>query len=272
MDKIPVCALVTIKNEEKNIARCLMALQDFAQIIVIDSHSGDKSCEIAKGLGADVVLYEWDGKYPKKRQWCLNNLDISYDWVFWVDADEVVTSDLIYEIRLLFTTERGEVGFFVKGRYIWNDKILKYGLCNNKIALFNHHKMCFPIVNDLDISGMGEIEGHYQPIMVDGFQGEAIIGQVSASLLHYAYDDKERWLARHKLYAHWEAEMTRRSIWPEDPVLWREKCKKTLRKSIFRPYIVFLYSYFVKLGFLDGAQGYDFAISRKKYCTMILNA
>ncbi len=270
MSKIPVSVLITTKNEEKNIARCLGALQDFAQIIVIDSHSADKTCEIARDMGAQIVLYQWDGKYPKKRGWCLENLEIAHDWVFWVDADEVVTSELVAEIRAVFDGEPRVGGFFVRGSYVWEGAVLRCGLQNNKIALFNRHKMEFPVIDDLDIEGMGEIEGHYQPVFKNGIKG--MIGQLKAPLLHYAYEDKKGWEERHIRYANWEAQMNKRGSWAKDPIWWREMLKKRVRKSIFRPYIVFLYSYFIKFGFLDGKNGYNFAISRKNYCHLVIKA
>ncbi len=267
MSKIPVSVLITTKNEEKNLARCLGALQDFAQIIVIDSHSVDKTCEIARTRGAQIVLYKWNGKYPKKRGWCLENLEIAHDWVFWVDADEVVTSELVAEIRAIFGSEPKEGGFFVRGSYVWEGVVLRYGLQNNKIALFNRHKMEFPVIDDLDIEAMGEIEGHYQPVFRSG---RGAIGQLKAPLLHYAYEDKKGWEERHIRYANWEARMNKRGSWARDPIWWREMLKKRVRKSILRPYIVFLYSYFIKFGFLDGKNGYNFAISRKDYCHLVI--
>lgn len=268
MRDIPISVLVATKNEEDNIARCLSALKDFAQIIVIDSHSDDRTCDISKALGAETILYQWDGLYPKKRQWCLETLDIYHDWVFWVDADEVVTEACIEEIQALFQVLRSEAGFFVKGQYVWNGDVLRHGLHNNKLALINRKKIEFPVVDDLDIDGMGEIEGHYQPVRKAGFGGD-VIGQIIAPLLHYAYEDGARWRVRHKRYAHWEAEMTKRDIWPKDPVLWREIVKRHLRTSVLRPYVVFLYSYVMKMGFLDGVKGYHFALSRKCYCDLI---
>ena len=268
MSDIPISVLVTTKNEEDNIARCLGALKGFAQIIVIDSHSDDRTCDISRESGAETILYQWDGLYPKKRQWCLDTLDIHHDWVFWVDADEVVTEACVQEIRGLFQAERSEAGFFVKGQYVWNGSVLRHGLQNNKLALINCKKVEFPVIDDLDIEGMGEIEGHYQPVRKAGFEGD-VIGQVAAPLLHYAYEDEAGWSARHKRYAHWEAEMTKRDIWPEDPVLWREMVKRRLRTSVFRSYVVFLYSYIVKMGALDGLKGYHFALSRKRYCDLI---
>lgn len=126
----------------------------------------------------------------------------------------------------------------------------------------------FPVVNDLSIDGMGEIEGHYQPVRKKGFENAAI-GQARTALLHYAYEDDVGWCERHKRYAHWEAGMTRCDAWPQDPVLWREMIKKRLSSSVLCPYIMFLYSYIVKFGFLDGIGGYEFALSRKKYCYLI---
>lgn len=268
MRDIPISVLVTTKNEEDNIARCLSALKDFAQIIVIDSHSDDRTCDISQTLGAETILYQWDGRYPKKRQWCLETLDIHHDWVFWVDADEVVTEACIAEIRALFQVSRPEAVFFVKGQYVWEGTILRHGLRNNKLALINRKKIEFPVVDDLDIDGMGEMEGHYQPVRKAGFEGD-VIGQITAPLLHYAYEDDAGWNARHKRYAHWESEMTKRDIWPEDPVLWREMVKIHLRTSVLRPYVMFLYSYVVKMGIFDGVKGYRFALSRKRYCELI---
>lgn len=268
-DKIPISVLVTTKNEEANIVRCLLALREFSQIIVVDSHSTDRTGVLAREAGAEFVLYQWNGAYPKKRQWCLENVAIAQDWVFWVDADEVVTRELTDEIRQLFSLQVTQAGFFVRGRYIWNGAELRRGMVNNKLCLFDRRKMEFPVVDDLDIPGMGEIEGHYQPVLKAGHKGEAI-GQISHALMHHAYENSEAWLARHKRYAHWEAEMTRRESWPKDPVPWREMAKCLLRGSFLRPYVMFLYSYVWKCGFLDGRNGFLFAYSRKRYVEMIL--
>ncbi len=207
VDKIPVSVLIVTKNESQNIARCLAAVQDFAQVIVVDSHSEDNTCDIARAMGAEVVLYRWDGQYPKKRQWCLETLKIGYNWVFWVDADEALTPEIVDELRSLFMEVREEAGFFVRGCYVWGGKVLRYGMQNNKIALMNREKLCFPVVDDLYVDGMGEIEGHYQPVFTEAGRGCAL-GQVAAPLLHYAGEDRAAWVRRHARYAVWEAVMT----------------------------------------------------------------
>src|SRR5688572_10660432 len=139
-DKIPVSVLIATRNEARNLSHCLEALGDFDEIIVIDSDSADGTTTIARQNHVKVVDYEWNGLYPKKRQWCLDNLTLKHDWVFFVDADEIVTPELAAEIHSL---DFGAAGYFVKGRYVWKGKPLKYGLQNNKLCLFNRKKIEF---------------------------------------------------------------------------------------------------------------------------------
>jgi glycosyltransferase involved in cell wall biosynthesis len=158
--KIPASVIVATRNEERRIVRCLEALQAFDEIIVADSRSTDRTQELAAQNGASVIDFAWNGRYPKKRQWCLDHLPLRHDWVFFVDADEIVTKELTEEIRAL---NFQAPGYFVRGAYIFEGKPLRHGLQNNKLALLDRRRMEFPVVDDLDMPGMGEIEGHYQP-------------------------------------------------------------------------------------------------------------
>mgnify|MGYP001163700853 CR=1 FL=1 len=268
-NKIPITVIIVTKNAADHIAACLAPLSAFAQVLVVDSYSEDNTVEIAQQKGATSVLYQWNGKYPKKRQWCLDELDIQHDWVFFVDADEVLTSDLIQEIRCMFHADASpdEAGFFVCGEYIWNGRRLRFGLKNNKIALFHRKRMKFPVVDDLDCTGMGEIEGHYQPICIDpAYHG---IGQLTHVLLHDACRDQMSWLRRHRRYAAWEICMNKKYAWPEDPVMYRQWLKRFLRSNPLRPEIAFVHSYILKCGFMDGKAGLVFAVSRWRYYQMI---
>lgn len=259
---IKISVLVTTLNEEARLPACLSALQKFDEVIVIDSNSADGTADVAQSFGARVENFEWNVKYPKKRQWALDHLNIKNDFIFFVDADEIVTADLFEEIKALNLLA---AGYFVNGRYIWNGRPLKHGLINNKLVLFNRHKIEFPIVDDLDIEGMGEMEGHYQPVLKTAFKNERI-EQLNAPLIHEAY---EGWEARHQRYARWEAEMIAREGYPKDPKPWRETLKRVFRKIPIRGVIAFLHSYVFKLGFLDGCAGYDFARSRLQYYQMV---
>lgn len=266
---IPVSVIIVTKNEEHKITACLHSLSVFDDIWVVDSESRDNTKEAAKNLGAHIIDFKWNGIYPKKRGWCLDNLSLKYDWVFFVDADELVTNELTKEIEQKINLNPPEAGFFVLGRYIAQGKILKYGLPNNKIVLFHRDRMAFPVVDDVDIPGMGEIEGHYQPILK---KENLKIGQLKNYIIHNALDDERAWAFRHEKYARWEAGMNARNAWPKDPIFWREWLKTKLRHSRIRPEIMFFVSFILKCGIFDGRAGYDLAKRKYYYYKTILRS
>lgn len=266
MTGIPVTAIVVTKNEEARLPACLAALGAFQDIIVVDSASRDKTAQVARARGVRVVDFTWDGAYPKKRQWTLDHAGIQTDWILFVDADETLTPELVAEIAALFERPPACDGYFIEGRYRIGGRLLKFGMANRKIVLFNRHAFRFPVVDDLDIPGMGEIEGHYQPVPVGT---EARIGTLKQFMIHDALDDPRAWAFRHEKYARWEAGMNRKDAWPQDPVPWRQTAKTTLRQMRLRPELMYLMSYVMKGGFLDGKRGLALAESRYRYYDMI---
>lgn len=260
-NKIPITVMVVTKNAQRHLKRCLKSVQDFDEVIVVDSKSADDTVRIAQEHNVSVIDFEWNGAYPKKRQWCLDTINTRHEWIFFVDADEEVTEALKKE---LLGFDQRVAGAFVKGRPVMNGKALRHGLWNNKIALLNKNKMAFPVVDDLDIDGMGEIEGHYQPVLKDAFAGEEI-AQLQSPLLHHCYEDLEAHRRRHEGYAQWEARMIKRAAYPRDPLMWRAFLKSSFRRSPVRGWISFLYIYVVRLGFLDGVAGFRVANTKRQY-------
>lgn len=246
----------------------LESLQKFDDIWIV--HSGDTSqiSSIAKQPNMNFVPFVWNEQYPKKRQWCLDNIKTKYDWVFFLDADEMMFPDLAADISA--TLNRADInsyaGFFVKGGYIWDGRPLKHGLKNNKIALLHKKRCHYPIINDLNETTMGEIEGHYQPISKDE---KYKIGQLKTTLTHYAFIDKEKWLQRHKKYAQWEAFMIKSNQYPKDPTRARQVMKYLFHRTPNRALIAFLHCYIIRLGFIDGRDGYEFAKTRHQYYRMV---
>ena len=268
-NKIPVSVIVVTKNEEKRIKRCLEALSDFDEVVVVDSQSQDKTAEISRSMGAEVVDFCWNGEYPKKRQWCLDELPLAHDWVFFVDADEIVLPEVVDEIAALFNDdEPHQAGFFVRAKYIWFGKMLRFGLMNSKLILFERTRVEFGVVDDLGLIGMGEIEGHYQPNLNANYAADDI-GMLRTYMLHDAGDDMCAWTERHLRYAQWEAGMIERRSWPDDPIFLRRFMKHIFRNMPFRSAAAFLHSYVLNFGFLDGKPGLDFARSRAQYYAMI---
>lgn len=261
---IPATAVIVTKDEEAALPRCLESLQNFAAVIVVDSGSGDRTAAIARAAGAQVVDYRWNGAYPKKRQWCLDTLPLAGDWVFFIDADEEMTPALSAEMAALFARGPRHDGYFVRGRYV-EGKPLRFGLHNNKLALFDRRKFHFPVIDDLDLL-MGEIEGHYQPV------GSGTVGQLRAPLLHHATADRGRWVARHEKYAAWEAGMIARDAFPADPVPVRQALKRIFRVLPARGAAAFIHALVLKGGILNGPAGWRQARDRYLYYRMVARA
>lgn len=265
---IPVTVVVVTKNAAGPLPRCLDNLKDFP-VIIVDSHSADGTRDVARDYGAVMVDFAWDGAYPKKRQWCLDHVSLPYPWVFFVDADEVVTTKLAHEIAALF--KDGEppcAGYFVPGLYMDGARVMRHGLRNNKLALFDSRAFAFPVVDDIGLP-MGEIEGHYQPVPK---QAGARIGQLQGHVLHYAAEDRAQWVARHERYAQWEAGMNRRKAWPQDPVKGREWLKRVFRAMPMRAEAAFLHSWLWCGGIKNGAAGWRQAADRHMYYRMVARA
>jgi glycosyltransferase involved in cell wall biosynthesis len=94
--KVNISAVIITFNEEKNIERCLLALRDVVdEIIVVDSYSTDNTTEIAKKHGALVIQRHFTG-FTEQKNFALAKA--TYDHILSVDADEVLTEDLRHAI------------------------------------------------------------------------------------------------------------------------------------------------------------------------------
>ena len=80
-NKLAITVLLAAKNEELNISKCLESLRPAEKIYVLDSHSSDRTAEISKSFGAEVIQFNYSGGYPKKRQWAMESLDIQTSWL-----------------------------------------------------------------------------------------------------------------------------------------------------------------------------------------------
>src|SRR5438105_1948356 len=95
--RVPVSVVVPIRNEAANLPRCLASISWADEIFVVDSQSTDSSAEIAAQHGANVVQFHFNGTWPKKKNWALENLPFKHEWVFILDADEVLPPDAALE-------------------------------------------------------------------------------------------------------------------------------------------------------------------------------
>ena len=95
-----ITAIILTFNEEKHIARCIESLQSVCtRIVLIDSYSTDRTVEIAKGLGAEILSHAWENNYAKQLNWGIQAADIYSEWTLRIDADEFLSPELQEEIK-----------------------------------------------------------------------------------------------------------------------------------------------------------------------------
>jgi glycosyltransferase involved in cell wall biosynthesis len=259
---IPVSVVVMTKNEERNIEACLRSLARFDEIFVVDSGSTDATCEIATRFGAIVRQFVWNGGYPKKKQWCLEQLPFSHDWVLYVDADERVTPPLVGEVEELATTGFGCAGYFAKLDYVFCGRVLKHGHRVAKLVLFDRHRGRFVDYDDLGAANMWEVEGHYQPA-IDGS-----VSSLRGRILHHDHESLYHWFERHNRYSDWEAVLLLSGKLVHDREAqppFRRIGKRLFERLPARGLVSFVHGYILRLGFLDGRAGFQYALARAFY-------
>ena len=257
---IPVSVIVMTKNEAGNIGPCLRALGEFDEIFVVDSGSDDATREVARAHGAQVVTFEWDGRYPKKKQWCLDNLPFRHRFVLYVDADERMRPALAAEIHNAIKGDTA--GWFIGLDYVWLGRVLRHGTTMFKLALFDRYRGRFGEWDDLDAERMWEVEGHYQPV-VNGPKAT-----LKARLLHDDHDRLYDWFERHNRYSDWEAVVrvngaSRQGGETQTPC--RQFGKRTFARLPGKPLIVMVHALLLRSGWRDGRQGVQFAVAKAMY-------
>lgn len=256
---VPVTILIPIRNEAANLTRCLRSVSWANEVVVIDSHSTDGSIELAQRLGARIVQFTPQGTWPKKKNWALENVPFANEWVFLLDADEVLPIAAKNEIERIVTNPSPDcTGYWVNRRFMFMGKWLRHAYYPNwNLRLFKHRLGRFEKLTSADTaSGDNEIHEH---LIVQGKTG-----RLTFEMDHYAFPSVEAFVEKHNRYSNWEACVALEGCLPpsaiQDPtVAHRRSLKSLARKLPFRPLLRFLYIYIWQRGFLDGREGYYFA-------------
>jgi glycosyltransferase involved in cell wall biosynthesis len=247
-----ISVLIPVRNEAANIAACLDSVRWADEVVVVDSGSTDGTIELAEKNGAKVVQFRWNGKFPKKKNWALENVPWKNEWVLILDADERITPELAAEIQSEMKNPRAD-GYFVNRRFIFLGKWIRH--CGYypswNLRLFRHKRGRYEQMHAGDTaSGDNEVHEH---VVLDG-----ATARLKNDMLHYAYPDISTWMEKHNRYSNWEAEIEVRGDQLGTNVSSRRRLRTFSRRLPFRPALRFIYSYIFKLGFLDGRAGYMF--------------
>jgi glycosyltransferase involved in cell wall biosynthesis len=254
--KLPVSVIIPVRNESKNLPRCLEALRDVGEVYVIDSRSTDDTVEIARSHGAQVVQFHYQGGWPKKRQWAMNTLPLAYDWVLLLDADEVLTPDLSEEIR---STIQNPVvdGYSILLRTWFLGRALRHGDVGLwKLSLFRRGKGRYECrLKDQDTS-MADMEVH-EHVVVEGQTAK-----LRNPLIHHNVESLSRYIQKHDEYSNWESRVLLLgddTDLPPSLLGTQAQRRRWLKRKLFAvpgsPVLLFLYRYVLRFGFLDGVPG-----------------
>lgn len=258
MNKIPVTVIVSVKNEELNLPSCLEKLMRFAQIVVVDSGSTDATMDIATTMGTEVIQFKWDGKFPKKRNWALQNANLLYEWILFLDADEFVTDDFVNEVAMKIQDPNYN-GYTIQFENYFMGKKLKYGYGFQKSALFKKSNGAYEKIEE-DLWSHLDMEVHEHPII------EGKVGVINAKVVHKDFKNLDHYIAKHNAYSTWEAQrylQLQRS--KNSDLSLNQKIKYGLLNTGLLPLVYFMGAYFLKLGFLDGKEGFYLARFKAHY-------
>jgi glycosyltransferase involved in cell wall biosynthesis len=257
--RVPVSVIVPIKNEAGNLPRCLDSIRWADEIFVVDSQSTDGSVEIAQQHGAQVVQFQFNGTWPKKKNWALENLPFRNEWVFILDADEVLPPEAEQEFAKAIAEAGETAGYWINRRFMFMGKWLRHSYYPNwNLRLFRHSLGRYEKLTEADTrSGDNEVHEH---VIVRG-----ATGRLRCEMDHYAFPSVEVFIEKHNRYSNWEARVSADQLAgsgaqiSSGQVERRRKLKQFSQRLPFRPLLRFLYIYVWQKGFLDGREGYYFA-------------
>ncbi|MDY6806560.1 MAG: glycosyltransferase family 2 protein [Cyanobacteriota bacterium] len=270
--KIPVSVLIPAKNEESNLPACLKSVAVADEVFVVDSYSEDSSVEIAESYGAKVVQFDFNGRWPKKKNWSLENLQFNNDWVLIVDCDERITPELWSEIAAAIQEEKYE-GYYLNRRVIFLGQWIRFGgkYPDWNLRLFKHKQGRYENLHTEEVRNTGDNEVHEHVVL----GGEA--GYLKHDMIHEDFKDLFHWIERHNRYSNWEAQVYYNLLRGKndvgtigasllgDAVQRKRFLKKIWVRLPFRPLLRFILFYFIQLGFLDGKAGYIYGKLLSQY-------
>jgi glycosyltransferase involved in cell wall biosynthesis len=258
--QVPVSVVIPIKNEAANLPRCLSCVAWADEIIVVDSQSNDDSVAIAGRHGAKVVQFQFNGVWPKKKNWALENVPFRNEWVFILDADEVLPAAAEPEFASAIAQAGPIVGYWINRRFMFMGRWLRHAYYPNwNLRLFRHSLGRYEKLTGAQTnSGDNEVHEH---VIVCG-----PTARLQCELDHYAFPSVEVFVEKHNRYSNWEARVAADRFlagtsggFRTVPVGRRRKLKLLSHRLPFRPLLRFLYIYIWQKGFLDGREGYYFS-------------
>lgn len=272
-----ITAIILTKNEEVNIKKCIASIKPIVKrIIVVDSGSSDRTVEVSKELGADVLVNELKPfLYAKQFLYGMEHGNIDTKWVFRIDADEELTEESAKEIdELCNANEDTDVnGIVVRFEVSFMGHPIRHGGVYplRKLLLFKY--------------GKGNIEDRCMDEHCVLYEGRSV--EVKHDSLHHDYKGLSAWIDKHNNYSTREMQDYFNSISSseatglnsEHDLDAKARFKRFLRWKIyyklpagFRAWAYYFYRYYLRLGFLDGKSGKIFCFMQAYWYRFLVDA
>ena len=252
----PLAVVILTYNEEANLPPCLASLRTLnCSIYVVDSGSTDRTIEIARAAGAEVIEHPFE-HYAAQRNWALAHLPIESQWVLHLDADERLTPELVAEINDLLREPPVDTdGFLLRKRTIFMGRWIKHG----------GHYPAYHLRLFRTERGRCEDRLYDQHFIVDGR-----VKSLQHDYIDVLTADLNVWTLRHLRWAELEAQ----ELLKHDVSRYRVRAnpfgnsierRRWLREGPYaraplflRAFLYWLQRYVLCLGFLDGKEGLIF--------------
>jgi len=201
-----------------------------------------------------VVQFQFNGTWPKKKNWALENLTFRNDWVFILDADETLPPEAEEEMRRAIAAPGDVAGYWINRRFMFMGRWLRHAYYPNwNLRLFRHSLGRYEKLTDAP-TGSGDNEVH-EHVVVPG-----PTGRLRCEIDHYAFPSIEVFVEKHNRYSNWEARIAvaeghTHKVFQNPRVAQRRRIKRLAQRLPFRPLLRFLYVYVWQKGFLDGVEG-----------------
>lgn len=232
MPAVNLSVVIITYNEERNIGRCIESVKTIAdEVIVLDSYSTDNTRQIASELGARVFEMEFKGHVEQKNA----AIELaSFPHILSLDADEAVDAKLrtaIETVKSNFVCD----GYYVNRLTSYAGKWMYFGgwYPDRKLRLWDSRKGRWTGTNPHDRFEM---------------DANSRLDNLPGNLLHYSYENREAHIKQSRKFAETSAH-----------ALFKNGRKASFVKRFFSPVYRFIYSYFFRLGFLQGAEGFHVA-------------
>lgn len=227
-----ISATIIALNEERDLPRCLESLRFVDEIILVDSGSADRTVEIAKQMGAKVLVEPWHGYGAQKN---FAQAQAKSEWVLNVDADEVITPELREEILAVVRSANPAAGYAVARKTYYLGRWIRHG------GWYPNY------VTRLVRRGGG---AWTEPNVHEELKIQGELRQLEHPMLHYTFSDIADQVRTNMRYAR-QGALDLKS----------RKTAPSLFKLLLKPLGKFLETYLLKQGFLDGLPGFIISIN-----------